>query len=256
MTAERFPGGLRIGSVPYLNGRPLVWGIESRVEFAVPSELADRFSAGLVDVALLPVFEAFRLGGGQAVDGISISAAGPVRSVIVVHRRALEATPEIVLDPSSRTSAGLLNILVSGFWRIGASVVSHAADPEAARLIIGDPALDFQRSRPAGWMVTDLAGEWKRWTGLPFVFAVWMIRSGVAGTRALAEELRRVAAEGLASRGVIAAATADPAGTLHYLTENIRYSLGKTEKAALERYHSLLVESGQIPEASRVPVFI
>lgn len=256
MTATRFPAGLRLGSVPYLNGRPLVWGIEPEVEFAVPSELADRFAAGLIDVALLPVFEVFRAGGGKAVDGISISALGPVRSVIVVHRRPLETTSEIVLDPSSRTSAGLVKILVSGFWRIGANVVPHSADPEAARLIIGDPALDFQRSRPDGWMVTDLAGEWHRWTGLPFVFAVWMIRSGVPGAGLIAEELRRVAAEGLASREIIAAATPEPSGTLRYLTENIRYALGDREREAILRYHALLVENGQIPPTSRVPMFV
>ncbi len=243
--------GLRIGCVPYLNARPLVWGIEDRVTFEVPALLADRFAAGAYDVALLPVFEVFREPGAAIVDGVSISGDGAVRSVILAHREPLESLSTIAMDPSSRTSANLLRVLLAERYGLKPQFTARPNEPRGtgvppvARLIIGDPALDFQNNRPPGWHILDLGQAWHEWTGLPFVFAVWAMRAGLPA--GIAPALQDVAAAGCSARPEIAASEPDPAAALDYLTSNIRYGLGDGEKQAMVRFRDLLETHGLLP---------
>jgi len=237
----------RIGCVPYLNARPLVFGIREPIDFQVPAKLADSFSAGAYDVALLPVYEILKSPCALVVDGVSISARGPVRSVLVAHRLPLSKTPAIRLDPSSRSSSNLLRILLRGFFRSPAELVA-SDDPGMARLIIGDPALEFHRNKPDGWMITDLADAWTQWTSLPFVFAAWAVQSAAPDAGALAQRLRQAASDGLRARPALAAECSDQEEALTYLTANIRYGLGDAEKAGIERFRTELASIGALPE--------
>ena len=246
--------GVRIGCVPYLNAYPLVWGIEPRTTFEVPSLLADRFAAGGYDVALIPVFEAFRRRDVAIVDGVSISCLGAVRSVILAHREPLQDIEEIVLDPASRTSANLLRVLLAERFHIAPRLVPAADSPHAARLIIGDPALAFHNQHPPEWHILDLGQAWHAWTGLPFVFAVWTMRGGLAPEVAAA--FRAVAASGMAHRNDIAAREVDPAAALDYLTRCIRFDLGDPQKLALARFRHLLEKSGLLEPAAEPIRFV
>lgn len=245
--------GCRVGSVPYLNAKPLIHGIEALLE--VPSRLADGFAAGRYDVALLPVFEVLQRGAGAVVDGIAIAADGPVESVILCHREPLGKIRRIHLDPSSRTSTHLLEVLVRRHWDLEATMVLREPDPDAARLLIGDPALAFRRGAGEGWHFTDLAAAWKDWTGLPFVFAVWAIRFPGERARAIADALRETAAAGLAARGHIAEREDDPQAALDYLTQRIRYAMGGGEKAGLMRFRDELAALGRLPLATPFPAW-
>ncbi len=94
-----------------------------------------------------------------------------------------------------------------------------------AALLIGDPALAY--SGPAE--VYDLAGEWRKFTGLPFVFAVWMGHSGANLSRYHADFAASLDF-GLAHIDDIAAEYAPKLGMTPYavkvyLTQNIDYSL-------------------------------
>ena len=246
--------GLRIGCVPYLNARPLVWGIEDHVTFEVPSLLADHFAAGIYDVALIPVFEAFRIPGVAMVDGTSISCLGDVRSVILAYREPFDEIAEIVLDPSSRTSANLLRVLLSDRFHLSPQLVSTSGNPNAARLIIGDPALAFQDEHPPGWQILDLGRAWHEWTGLPFVFAAWTLREGISPQAAVA--FREVAADGLAHRKEIASREADPHAAFDYLAHNIRYGLAIPEKQALARFRHLLEKNGLLAPGGQPTQFV
>jgi chorismate dehydratase len=55
------------------------------------------------------------------------------------------------------------------------------ADGADAAVVIGDEALSASLigASARGWYVTDLADEWRAWTGLPMVFAVWAGRREV-----------------------------------------------------------------------------
>lgn len=245
----------RLGSVPYLNAKPLIRGIESETVLEVPSKLAERFRAGAYDAALIPVFEALALGPGRWVDNIAIACDGPVYSVFLAYRGALEEVREIALDPASRTSVHLLQVLLRKFLKLDPDLLTAPRDVSTARLVIGDPAIEFRSGDPDGWKFLDLGDEWKRWTGLPFVFACWVLKDGAPAE--LAVQLRAAKARGLEELDAIAAETPAPEFALTYLTQYIKFNLGPREKQSLAKFFELLVEQGFLPlERVEAPVFI
>ena len=242
----------RLGSVPYLNARPLICGLEATLE--VPAVLSRRFLAGDFDAALLPVYEMLRLPNPKVADGFGICSVGAVHSVIVAHRLLLEETPEIVLDPSSRTSVNLLKILLSEHLKIPAKTVESSRDPQAARLIIGDPAIRFQERMDPAWRIFDLGHSWYEWTGLPFVFAVWTLAENApAGTASL---LRQAARNGMDARSSIAARESDPVAALDYLTRSIHYPVGTAERAGIEAFRHGLASRDLLPVNAGAPVYL
>lgn len=235
--------------MPYLNARPLVEGIGDSLTFMVPSRLADLFASGGLDAALLPVFEAVCRERATIADGIAIACRGEVFSVFLAHREPLDELESIALDPASHTSNRLLQCLLAEFYDLQPDYVAAPEDDAQARLLIGDAALEFRKSAE-GWQFLDLGAEWMRWTGLPFVFACWVLREGVENKGELAAALRDVKCAGLAVRSRIAASCADAEFAERYLTEFIRYDMGDDEKraiglfAALLRKHGLAAASG------------
>jgi len=238
--------GVRVGSVSYLNARPLIWGLDpAKVVLEVPAKLTNSFEAGKIDVALIPLFEILHLGVEKVVDDVAIACRGPVHSVFVASRGQFGVPGEIYLDPSSRSSVALLQVLLSevypGDWEL---VASSNPPVNASRLIIGDPALEFRARHDGGWRYHDLGELWLAHTGLPFVFAAWALRSGVKDAPGIAKALREVKADGLESRREIANKTGDPNGSYEYLTRHIRYDLGEKEKEAILLFRELALRHG------------
>ncbi|MCE9629866.1 MAG: menaquinone biosynthesis protein [Planctomycetia bacterium] len=243
------PQRLRVGAVQYLNTRPLVHGLAAAgvdVRYDLPSRLADQLARGHLDVALIPSIEVFR-GGHAVVSDACIGCRGPVMSVKLFFRTAPAKVVTLAVDEGSRTSASLARILLAerhGVFPvvenlpIGSGLADTAAD---AVLLIGDRAIDSTGStdRAAGCfqVIWDLGDEWCRWTGLPFVFAVWAARAGVdAGP--LEPQLTRARDSGVCNLAAIAAAEAGAHGLtvpqcLSYLRDNLHYHLGAGEREAL-----------------------
>lgn len=241
-----------LGSVPYLNARPLLYGLEAELE--IPSVLSRRFLAGEFDAALIPVYETLRLPRPRIADGYGICSRGRVHSVVVAHRQPLEDVPEIVLDPASRTSNNLLRILLAKRLRISPRLVGQSRDPLAARLLIGDPAMEFQRLMDPLWRVWDLGAAWHEWTGLPFVFAVWTLAD--TAPEDTPELLREAARAGLEARREIAERELDPDSAFDYLTQLIRYPLGESEKCAILQFREHLIGCSLLESDSSLPQFL
>lgn len=236
---------LRIGSVPYLNARPLVWELEGKdVTFEIPAVLSGSFEKGSLDAALLPIFELLRLGSGRFADDIAIACRGDVLSVFVASPDDFASLETICLDPASRSSVALLRVLLAEFYPGGPRVIETTPHCTDARLLIGDPALAFRNSHPSGWQYHDLGQLWQTHTGLPFVFAAWALRENLPEQERVADSLREIKAKGLASRGTIANQEADPTAALSYLTNNIRYNLGAEEKEAIRLFARLAKKHG------------
>jgi chorismate dehydratase len=237
----------RIGSVPYLNARPLTEGLGERLVLDVPSRLAARFAAGELDAALVPVFEAVSRECALIADGMAIASRGEVFSVFLAHREPLADLESVALDPDSRTSSHLVQCLLAEFHGLDPRYAAAPEDDAQARVVIGDPAIQFRRAHGAGdWQFLDLGAEWLRCTGLPFVFACWVLRENVTDASRLANGLRAAKVRGLAARERIAAETADPAFVRHYLAENIRFDLGDDEKRAISLFAALLRKHGLV----------
>jgi chorismate dehydratase len=241
--------GLRIGPVSYLNAKPLIWGLKpALLDTDVPAELSRKFFAGRLDVALLPVFEILRAGGGRIVDDVAIACRGEVYSVVVASRTAFAECGKIYLDPASRTSAALLRVLVAEYYPQGPSIDEGDVVPEnAARLLIGDAAIEFRKRNGNAWRYHDLGLLWRQHTRLPFVFAVWAVSERTSPS--VFNALRFIKAEGLAARKEIALGQPDPDFALRYLTNHIRYDLGGAEKIAIRHFESLSRRHGALPLA-------
>lgn len=253
------PPELRLGAVQYLNTKPLVHGLASAdvtLAYDLPSRLADRLAAGLLDVALIPSVELFRRPEHRIVSDACIACRGPVMSVKLLFRTPPERVATLALDEGSRTSAVLAQVLLAERHgvrprveplAIGAGAAETRAD---AVLLIGDRALS-DVTGGSFQLVWDLGDEWCRWTGLPFVFAVWAARPGVAAP-GLDDRLQAARDRGLANLAAIAAAEAPRHGLtttqcLGYLRDNLHYHLGPREREALEVFHDHAGRLGLVP---------
>jgi len=216
---------MRYGTVSYLNARPLVEGLEPLVS-ATPAELVDLFDHGAVDVALLPV-AAGESAGLTRVGSLGIAADGPVESVLLFLRREIADVETIALDPDSRTS----QVLAELYLREAKGLAPLRARPPAdAELLIGDAAL-VRGAGPEPRL--DLADAWRRWTGLPFVFAAWY------GDPAAAPALEEAFSRGLARIPAYAREASiglDAARLERYLRERIRFRLGNAELDGLRLF--------------------
>jgi chorismate dehydratase len=243
---------LRVGCVKYLNSKPLIHGFGGPVVFDHPSGLARDLAAGKLDVALVPTFEVLRSPGYILADGVGIASDGPVYSVFLAHRTPLSEIKSIALDPASLTSVHLLQVLLREFHGLQPPLLDFTAFPSQAdaALIIGNQAIDFRQSPAAAdYQILDLGGEWKRHTGLPFVFAPWLLRPGLPDAAQAADELRALKQHGLAHlQQIIDAEPRDPAFTRRYLTQHIRFELGDAEKAGIEKFRELLLKHGFIAD--------
>lgn len=232
--------GLAIGTVPYLNVEPMAWGLESRARLR-PAELALALEAGEIDLATLPVGALVGRPGWVALPSTGIASEGPVRTVLLEPLEALDTCDGFRPDPASRTSNLLARLLLSR--RRGRDVAPDPASP--LRVVIGDPAFAVGPDRSL-----DLASEWKSWTGLPFVFALWVAGprlSGDPGRLALVDAaLLERARAGLSHVDEICHSqrVVDPAVARSYLTDNLTLVLDDRFRAGADRFAAELERSG------------
>jgi chorismate dehydratase len=237
----------RIGCVPYLNARPLVEGINYPIQELVPAKLGEAFQAGDFDVALLSSIDVITASQPCAVDGISISSRGDVYSVVLAYRGDLKRVNQVMLDPASHTSNALLRIILEEFHGLRPEYVQYQDSlvdnfaVDNPMILIGDRSIEARKgTSDPNIHFLDLGGEWFRNTSLPFVFALWSLRDSFMKKKEISELLRAAKLSGLAKRHEIAAANQDPKFAMHYLTESIRYDLGKDEKAGLALFSEFL----------------
>ncbi|MCA9081147.1 MAG: menaquinone biosynthesis protein [Planctomycetaceae bacterium] len=251
---------LRIGAVSYLNSKPLIEGLSTLAPDAelildVPSRLADALQRGQLDVALIPSVEAFGDPDYEVVSDACVATRGPVLSVKLYSRVFPGDIRSLALDEGSRTSSALVQVMLEERFGVrprlqplplGKSVADTSAD---AILLIGDramhpPAEEFHT-------VWDLGQEWLQWTGLPFVFAMWVARkeTPLHGLDVALEQTRDL---GVANIPSIARREAPklqlaPETAESYLRKNLHFQIGSAERHALELFHELAASQGFAP---------
>jgi chorismate dehydratase len=243
-----------------LNTAPLIWSFargprRGEVELltdTAPARCADMLARGQVEAALVPVIEYQRLPETAVVPGVCVGARAEVHSVVLVTRGSrLEEVGSVALDTSSRTSAALVEVIFREFVGRAPRLEQAAPDLERmldahdAALVIGDPAMTFERR---GLRVYDMAALWREFTGLGFVFAMWMAHEGARG-RVRAVDFAGARDEGLARVEEIAAEYERELGRsrgelVRYLTENICFELDEGMRAGLELFFRLAHKHG------------
>ncbi len=248
---------IRIGGVTYLNSRPLLFTLpkhlpEAEIVVDFPSRLADGLAAGRFDAALVPSIEYLRQPGLRIASDAVVACDGPVLSVKLYGRVPVDRVETLALDEGSRTSAALAQILLRERFDLRPRLLplpleTTLADCEAdAMVVIGDRGMCPPREKLAfAW---DLGEEWSRWTGLPFVFALWAARPHAAAAR-IDRALAAARDEGLTLLDEIARQAASEVGLpeaacLSYLRDNLEFHLAERQRAGLDRFFELAQRHG------------
>ena len=186
---------LRVGRIPYANLFPIFYmmekrGIRSRCDIidGVPSELNRELREGRIDISPSSSIEHLRHPDRyDVIRNHSISADGPIRSIFLFSRMPLEALDgkTILTSSQSETSSALVQIICRKFYRLSCTFVSSstpiadALRSYPAYMLIGDDAIG-QSGKWPDLHVYDLGSEWKWHTGLPFTYALWLVRKECA----------------------------------------------------------------------------
>jgi chorismate dehydratase len=260
LARQAFLSPIRLGAVRYLNARPLTyalsaWAPRAEIIYEVPSRLADDLAAGRLDVAMIPSIEYFRTAGYTVVSDACIACRGPVLSIKLYGRTAVERIRTLALDEGSRTSAALVCIMLRERYQLqpkvcplplGANVEDTPAD---AALVIGDRGIAPTCGRFQ--LIWDLGQEWFAWTGLPFVFALWIARPGL-DSAGLSEVLAGARDEGVRRLAEIARREAPrfqmtEEDCLTYLRDHLHFYFGQAERQGLQRFAELARKYNWIP---------
>lgn len=268
---------LTVGRISYLNTVPFFHhldldGFPGRIVDGVPAELNACLADGRIDLSPSSSFEYARHWRDYLLlPGLSISSRGPVRSVLLFSRRPLNevAGEEIVLTGESATSVNLLHVLLKEFcsarevvFRVEGAATEDWVAAGGSALMIGDRALRMAGGVPPATRIYDLGELWFRFTGLPFVFALWIARrqavlEASGAIREFRRRLDRSMALAFADLDGIATAIA-PQTTLSvaelvgYWGESMSYALTADHLAGLRRYFALCCQYGLLAEEPEI----
>jgi chorismate dehydratase len=249
---------VRVGCVRYLNSVPLICGYDGPVVFDHPSALAAQLADGLLDVALVPTFKVLFRPRYALVDGVGIVGDGDVFSVFLACKIPLGDVHRIALDPASLTSANLVRVILAEYYGIIPEFVAPGSNEADAELLIGDQAIDYRVTQPKGVELLDLGGEWKRRTGLPFVYAVWAIRPEVQDPKPIADAFRALREYGEKHLDEVIANDSHYTREIRdvYLRKYVRFDIGEAEREGIFRYRALLEKHHRITDAATPLKFV
>ena len=272
---------LRIAAINFLNPAPLMWDFEHpplnaalaqryQIDRMLPSECADRLASGQADIGLVPIAALAVNPALRILPGCTIASKGRVRSLLLVHHadQPLTALRSVAADVASRTTVAYARMLLHHWGNPSVPFLPASADLDAmldladAAILIGDPALlaleeqanRFERTREP-LVYLDLAEEWNRITGVPFVSAVWSIACSRPLEERIAHDLNQSRMHGLENIDALVAEWSKrlpiSEETMRtYLTTNIHYALDEECIEGMRVFFRTAASLGILPEYS------
>lgn len=242
---------IKVGAVSYLNTKPLLYGVVRSEKLLEQMELVEDYPAriagmlveGTIDIGLVPVAVIPKLKEWHIVTDWCIGAEGEVASVCLFSEVPLEQVETVILDYQSRTSVNLCKVLLKHHWKISPAIEDATGEDyrdrikgTTAAVVIGDRALE---QRAVSTYIYDLAAEWKKMTGLPFVFAAWIANKKLPGAfvKAFNE------ANGVGLQHINEVVLENPYtyyDLFKYYTANIDYSLTGAKRDGLQMFLQML----------------
>lgn len=243
---------IKISAVSYLNTIPFIYGIENSgfikniiLEKDIPAVCADKLIHGHIDIGLVPVASLPFVKNYTLISDYCISSFGPVKTVLLLAKKPIKEIKKVYLDFHSRTSINLAKILSAKHWKLEIQWLPLETDNVVeikqyeAVVCIGDKTFLLENEFE---YVYDLAEEWRKYTGLPAVFACWAANKELPGSfihdfnKALKFGVENIdkAVETNQNRII------SPQRLKRYLTENIDYKLNNSKKSAIKKYLELL----------------
>ncbi len=257
-TPQSQPAIHRLGVVSFLNSRPLIDGLDLdqgvSLMYDVPARLPGLLDAGDVDVALVPVIDIVRPHRNwRILSDACIGCDGETLTVRIFSRVPPDEIRRLHVDGDSHTSVALASVIWQEMFGQRLAVFPLTADTDRdaceAILLIGDKVVhntltDFD-------IEVDLGGAWKSLTGLPFVFAAWVMRDGYpAGD--LAGVLEAARDRGVARVADIAANDGPGLGwpvelATRYLTHRLRFRITERHREGLNLFLKLVQQHQLVP---------
>ena len=239
---------IKVSVVSYLNSKPFVHGLQQSTELPdielaldTPAICAQKLITGHADIGLVPVASIPKISDAEIVTEYCISSNGEVASVLLLSEVPLKNIESVLLDYQSMTSVTLVKVLSKELWNI--SPQWHPSTPgfeqtiagTQAAVVIGDRALEIKSKFR---YVYDLSLEWKKLTGLPFVFACWIANKKLP--EAFIQRFSSALKSGVATIENLAVELQDkyPASfhVKEYLTKSIEYNFTEDKRKALHLF--------------------
>jgi chorismate dehydratase len=245
---------IRISAVKYANTYPFIHGLKESgfdkrviLETDHPADCAakligDKVDIGLIPVAVLPLLKEYYIIGDYC-----IGAYGDVRTVMLLGNCPFAEIRNIYLDYRSRSSVALSKVLAKNYWKKEFNWINTTKGFDflniglnEAVVLIGDQCFEFENSFR---FKIDLAGEWKKFSGLPFVFACWAANKKLDDTfisefnAALKLGVNNIddVVENFGKTGIIKGNVLKK-----YLEENIDFNFNDEKRAGLKLFLELL----------------
>ena len=241
---------IRVSAVKYANTFPFIYGLtetgfDKKIALTTdhPAECASKLISGKVDIGLIPVAALPLVREPHIITDFCLGAYGNVRTVLLLSNCSFEDIKTINLDYRSRSSVNLVKILAKNawkrefLWRATDESFNFREIPEnEGVVIIGDQCIELEK-----YFIhrIDLAGEWYRFTGLPFAFACWTANSEL--NEGFLKEFNEALAFGVNNIPDVVAKYGN-SGALKgndlkvYLTENMDFKLNKDKREAIQLF--------------------
>jgi chorismate dehydratase len=242
---------MKVGRIPYLSCEPFYFEMERRgmaLYDLGPRALTAAVTKGEIDAGPVPLVDCFHLADHcRFLAGFCVSTIRKARSVLLHSKQPIEALADarIGIPSEAVTSCRLLQVLLALKYQIQPAAYVTLEDSYNAFLLIGNEGLR-QRGGSRDYPYTyDLGEEWSQWTGLPFVFARWLVRQDIDRKEvAMLEDALYVGMQDWAD-GLFRSSPArdellmHPRDILEY-TQGIRYFIGVPEQRAIDRFQQYL----------------
>jgi chorismate dehydratase len=241
---------IRISAVSYTNTKPFLYGIQhseiiNKIDLSldIPSDCAQKLIDDKVDIGLIPVAAILSLPRWEIVSDYCIGASGPVNSVFIFSNCEIHEIKTLQLDPESRSSNNLARVLLKNYWKADHQMIKNAPDyaasndPFNAFVQIGDRTFGKKQQYK---YVYDLAEEWQRFTGLPFVFAAWVANKPIPAD--FMEEFNKALKSGLDHRVELLKELPQRVDfdLEDYLMHKLDFELTDDKKKALHLFHEYI----------------
>lgn len=237
----------RLVMVNYLNSKPFEYGLvhtnlsqQMDITTATPAACAMAFKNDKADIALLPVGALHDLADYRIISDYCIGCDGEVRTVCIFSNEPIENCSRLLLDNHSRTSFLLSKVLMKEYFNHDIafsplSVEQYTHCHGDAILMIGDKVFEYEHDFRYKY---DLGTIWKEWTGLPFVFAVWVAKSTVNAS--VEKTLNAAFNTGINHLPeIINTLSSDNLDLYYYFSHNIHYHLDAAKRSGLNHFLSL-----------------
>lgn len=241
---------IKVSAISYLNTIPYVYGLlhsevigSIELSYDYPAECARRLIAGEAHVGIVPVATLPHIPNGKIVSDFCIGAEGAVRTVVLLSNTPMQDIRRVFLDYQSRTSVNLARVLCKHFWGIMPQWeplspqmdVGGFANSDGV-VLIGDRVFEAENRYAYRY---DLASEWLKFTGLPFVFAVWAANRNLSDD--FLSKFNAALQHGISSIPLAVGELYGGGAVSHdeaeyYLAHNISFNLTKKKREAISLF--------------------